>query len=277
MSDTDVCDVLTRSRSWIMTINNPTNADKASLCGLEVEYMIVGREHFNDPDLTPHFQCYIRWKNAKTFSRMKKLFPRAHLKVARGTDKDNKKYCSKEEVLMEKGEPSEQGSRNDLKGITDMILHNPCMDYIIDNVSSLQAIRTAEKLMVYREPRRSWKTEIYWFHGATGTGKSRRAYELYPDAYTAMDTGQWWEGYDGDEVVIIDDMRRDFLKFHQLLKLFDRYPYRVEVKGGSRQFLAKTIVVTSCYSPSDMFDTRQEEDIQQLLRRITEIKSFDTI
>jgi hypothetical protein len=260
-----------------MTINNPTNEDKASLCGLEVEYMIVGREHFNDPDKTPHFQCYIRWKNAKTFSRMKKLFPRAHLKVARGTDKDNKKYCSKEEVLIEKGEASEQGSRNDLKGIIDMVQQNPSMDYIIDNVSSLQAIRTAEKILVYREPRRSWKTEIYWFHGSTETGKSRRAYELFPDAYTAMDTGQWWEGYDGEEAVIIDDMRRDFLKFHQLLKLFDRYPYRVEVKGGSRQFLAKTIVVTSCYSPEVMFDTRDQEDIQQLLRRITEIKSFDTI
>lgn len=275
MSDTDVCDVSSRSRSWIMTINNPTEEDKASLIGLDPEYMIVGREHFNDPDLTPHFQCYIRWKNAKTFPRMKKLFPRAHLKVARGTDQDNKKYCSKEEVLIEKGECSAQGRRNDLKGISEMIQENPSMDYVIDNVSSLQAIRTAEKLMVYREPRRSWKTEVYWFHGPTGTGKSRKAYELHPEAYTAMDTGQWWEGYDGDEVVIIDDMRKDFLKFHQLLKLFDRYPYRVECKGGSRQFLAKTIVVTSCYSPEEMFDTR--EDIQQLLRRITKIKSFYTI
>lgn len=265
----------TRSRSWIMTINNPTTADQASLCGHEVEYMIVGKEHFNDPDKTPHYQCYIRWSNAKTFVRMKKLFPRAHIQVANGSDLDNKKYCSKEEVLLEKGTPAAQGKRNDLSSINAIIQDNPSMDHIIDNVSSLQAIRTAEKLLVYREPKRKWKTEVLWFYGPTETGKSRKAYEMYPDAYTAMDTGQWWEGYDSHEVVIIDDMRRDFLKFHQLLKLFDRYPYRVECKGGSRQFLAKTIIVTSCYSPQEMFDTR--EDINQLLRRIAKIKSFYTI
>jgi len=87
-----------------------------------------------------------------------------------------------------------------------------------------------------------------------------------------MDTGEWWEGYDAHEEVIIDDMRKDFLKFHHLLKLFDRYPYRVQFKGGSRQFLAKTIIVTTCYSPEEMFNNR--EDIQQLLRRINTIKQF---
>ena len=264
-----------RSRSWVMTINNPTEDDKALLDALEAEYMIVGREHFNDPDLTPHFQCYIRWKYAKSFLKMKKMFPKAHIEVAGGGDQHNKKYCSKEEVLIEKGEPSAQGKRNDLAVINEIIQENPSMDFVIDNVTSLQAIRTAEKLLVYREPTRRWKTEVLWFYGPTGAGKSRKAYELHPEAYTAMDTGQWWEGYDGHEVVIIDDMRRDFLKFHQLIKLFDRYPYRVECKGGSRQFLAKTIIVTSCYSPEEMFDTR--EDIKQLLRRITKIKSFYTI
>lgn len=278
MSDTfsQVCNEVsldTRSRGWIMTINNPTEQDKLSLCGLEsVEYMIVGKEHFDDPEKTPHFQCYIRWKNAKTFSRMKKLFPRAWINPANGSDLHNRAYCSKEEVLIEHGEPSAQGKRSDLKYVVDLIADSPSMKYIIEHVNSLQSIRTAEKLLMYKEPVRRWKTEVYWFHGATGTGKSQKAYEMYPDAYTAMDTGQWWEGYDGDEVVIIDDMRRDFLKFHQLIKLLDRYQYRVQFKGGSRQFLARTIVITSCYSPEEMFETR--EDIHQLLRRITEIKYF---
>ena len=88
-----------------------------------------------------------------------------------------------------------------------------------------------------------------------------------------MDTGKWWEGYDAQEYVIIDDMRGDFLKFHQLLKLLDRYPYRVETKGSTRQFLATHIFITSSYHPEEMFSTR--EDIQQLLRRIDEIKMFE--
>jgi len=146
------------------------------------------------------------------------------------------------------------------------------MSVIIDHVSNLQGIRTAEKLLVYKEPKRTWKPKVLWFCGASGTGKTKMAFELCPDAYMAMDTGQWWEGYDGHSEVIIDDMRKDFLKFHQLLKLLDRYPYRVEQKGSSRQFLAKTIIITSCYSPDQMYDTR--EDIYQLLRRIDKIKYF---
>jgi len=88
-------------------------------------------------------------------------------------------------------------------------------------------------------------------------------------------TNKWWEGYDAHENVIIDDMRGDFCKFHELLRMLDRYAYRIETKGGSRQFRAKTIIITSCYSPTEMFDTR--EDIQQLLRRIDEIKVFKEI
>ena len=36
---------------------------------------------------------------------------------------------------------------------------------------------------------------------------------------------KWWEGYDGHEVVLLDDIRKDFCKFHELLTLLDIYPY----------------------------------------------------
>lgn len=257
-----------RARAWCLTINNPCDEDRKKLEAYEAEYIIVGDE-VSSTD-TPHYQIYFRLKNAKTFSKIKKEFPNAHIERAEGNDTQNKSYCSKERVLFETGTPSNAGKRTDLEKCTELIQECPRMSVIIDNVSSLQSIRTAEKLLIYKEPKRTWKPKVLWFCGPTGVGKSKLAYELCPDAYTAMDTGAWWEGYDGHEEVIIDDMRKDFLKFHQLLKLLDRYPYRVEVKGGSRQFLAKTIIITSCYSPDQMFDTR--EDIQQLLRRIDRIK-----
>ena len=46
----------------------------------------------------------------------------------------------------------------------------------------------------------------------------------------------------------------------------------VECKGGSRQFLGKHIIITSSYSPEDVYDTT--EDINQLMRRIDKIKIF---
>ena len=48
---------------------------------------------------------------------------------------------------------------------------------------------------------------------------------LGEDIYTCLDNYKFWEGYDGHDNVIIDDIRGDFCKFHQLLKLLDRYKH----------------------------------------------------
>lgn len=265
----------TRKRSWFITINNPS-ADEIDISRSlvnQAEYGIIGRETAPTTG-TQHIHLYFRRKSAMTFSSVKNQLPRANIEPAKGNDSQCREYCSKEEVLYEQGEIAKPGKRTDLGKVMDLIQEDPKMSSIIEQVGSLQSIKTAEKILVYKEPKRSWKTEVLWFYGDTGTGKSRLAYEMYPEAYTAMDTGSWWEGYDAHDVVIIDDMRADFLKFNQLLKLFDRYPYRVQIKGGSRQFLARTIVVTSPYSPDEMFiDTK--EDINQLLRRIADIRQFE--
>lgn len=98
---------------------------------------------------------------------------------------------------------------------------------------------------------------------------------MFPEAWVSGVDGKWFEGYDGHEDVIFDDFRGDFCKLRVLLRLLDRYEYRVEVKGSSRQFLAKNIVITSCYSPTQVYKNNGDgENINQLVRRITEIRRF---
>lgn len=89
-----------------------------------------------------------------------------------------------------------------------------------------------------------------------------------------MSSGQWWDGYAQQDCVVFDDMRKDTFKFHELLRLFDRYPLRIQVKGGYREFNSKKIIVTSCDPPDNMYCTRCDEDMQQLLRRIEVIEHF---
>lgn len=87
-----------------------------------------------------------------------------------------------------------------------------------------------------------------------------------------MESNKWWEGYDGHDDVIIDDYRRDFCKFRVLLHLLDHYPMRVECKGGSRQFRAKRLFITSPKSPTETWAGRTDEDLYQLTRRIDVIE-----
>ena len=259
-----------RSRTWCLTINNYSSVDVETLKGLKTVYIIVGDEIGENQ--TPHLQVYFRKKSQTTFSAIKKIFPTAHIEVAKGNDTQNREYCSKQSILYEAGEISQQGKRTDIEMVRDAVLGGESMRDIVTHAKSVQSVRMAEITLKYYEKKRTWKPQVYWYYGATGTGKTFQAHQKSIDPYVSMDTGQWWEGYDAHSHVIIDDMRKDFMKFHQLLKLLDRYPYQIECKGGSRQFLAKQIIITSCYHPRDLFDTR--EDIQQLIRRIDEIIFF---
>ena len=51
------------------------------------------------------------------------------------------------------------------------------------------------------------------------------------------DHTKWWCSYDKHETVVMDDFRSSNMRMNELLKLIDRYPHRVEVKGGFRQML----------------------------------------
>ena len=68
----------------------------------------------------------------------------------------------------------------------------------------------------------------------------------------------------------MDDFRSSNMRMNELLKLIDRYPHRVEVKGGFRQMLSKKMIISSIHHPKEVYNI-PEEPIQQLLRRIDKI------
>lgn len=267
---------MSKIRKWFLTINNPTENEMKAAMEHSCKYIIVGEE-VGEQKGTLHLHLFIEYQHGKSFKKMKKLWPRANIKKASGEAGDSKNYLLKGKILREEGEPSQnQGCRNDIHAVKEMVKEGRNIREIVENATSFQAIKVAEKLMIYYEPKRTWRPDVKWYCGPTGTGKTRTAYEelieKYGDAYITMDTANWWQGYDAHKGVIIDDFRKDFCKFHTLLRILDRYPYQVETKGGSRQFVPETIIVTCPFEPAVVYDTR--EDVEQLLRRINCIKNF---
>lgn len=107
----------------------------------------------------------------------------------------------------------------------------------------------------------------YW--GATGTGKSRRAWdEAGLQAYPKDPRSKFWDGYRGQEHVVVDEYRGG-IDISHILRWLDRYPVIVEVKGSSTVLCAKKIWFTSNIHPRQWYPELDIETMNALLRRMT--------
>jgi hypothetical protein len=223
-----------------------------------------------------HCQAYLRYSCQVPLSTVINYFKdRAHVELSEGNEEQNIAYCSKDESRVlgpfEIGEKAKPGKRKDIDVVRDMVKAGKGMRDIVMVASSYQGMKCAELMQKYMERGRDPATppEIRWYYGSTGSGKTRSALEEFPDAWVSNRNGQWFDGYDAHEVVVFDDFRKDFCEFHVLLRLLDRYPYRVAIKGGFRQFVARVVIITCPWAPDVLYSNRAQEDIGQLLRRIT--------
>jgi len=255
------------TRTVCFTINNYTTDDIVGMSAIEWHYVIVGWECGENG--TPHMQGYGELAKVTRWSSIKKSMPRAHLEGRKGSQKQAIDYSKKEGFYTEHGTPKKQGARGDLDRVRDDALEGGMRS--VTTWGNMQQIRVAEKFLAHNEEARDWQPDVYWLWGATGTGKSRIARELCTnkdDVYVKNTATKWWDGYDGHENVIIDDFRPSWWDLTYMLGLLDRYEFRVETKGGHRQFKPKTIIVTSALPPATCY-TGTGECVKQLLRRVS--------
>lgn len=114
-------------------------------------------------------------------------------------------------------------------------------------------------------------TKGLWIMGQSGCGKSSTARKLYPDAYI-KNVNKWFDGYQGEKAIIMDDLDDGHSGMAQLLKIWtDHYGCRFETKGGSVPSNHAVFVVTSQYSIEEIFGEGTKAS-EALLRRF-EVKT----
>lgn len=275
---------ITRSRAWCFTLNNYDEADEERIKAISCKYVIYGREVGEQG--TRHLQGYIYFPNAITFAGAKsKIGTRAHIEAAKGSPSSNREYCSKSGDYEERGVLPHQGARNDLQGLRQAVTEGNTVRKILEQATSLQSVRVTEQLMKYVEPPRTTKPLVVWLHGSSGIGKTRFAFDELSKEYGADNVWisnppngekrpMWFDGYDAHRGAILDDLRSEQCSLPTLLRILDRYPVRVETKGGSRQWKPDTIYITSPLHPMDQYVTSRE-NLQQLVRRCDRIINCD--
>lgn len=262
-----------RHRSWCFTVNNYSSEDEHQLQTQEcrAKFLVYGREKAPGTG-TPHLQGYIQMKNSQTLLYMKEhVHATAHWEPAKGKPIDNWNYCTKDQDYFHFGEVPKQGKRSDIQTAKQIISEGGSLLQVAEETNSYQALKHAELYLKLKEKARNQQVTVYWFYGPTGVGKTKEASQMCPNAYWHPG-GKWWEGYDGEKEVIIDDFRQEDWSITTLLKMWQPYPFRVETKGGSRQCQATTFIVTCPMHPMDL--RYPGEDLEQVLRRIKEIRQF---
>lgn len=185
----------------------------------------------------------------RTLKGIAKLLNADHVERCKGTYQQNIDYVKKEETKIgepkEFGTPTLQGQRTDLANIGEY--------KNLRDVPAELIIKYGRGIMQYRilhAQRRTWQTEVWCIWGPPGTGKSR----IMPkDAYWKSPT-KWWDGYDAEEEVVLDDWRDNIFSREEMLRLCDRYPMILETKGGTISFVAKYIYITSNTDPRTWYN-----------------------
>lgn len=242
-------------RYWCFTLNNPTDEEIESLQSLsslntDVTYLVFQLERGENN--TMHIQGYVEFQRSIRLNKVKIMISRrCHLERRMGTALQASNYCKKEATRhlgpWEYGEIStvSPGRRNDLNDIKQKI-DAGASERTLWNEHFGTMCRYHRGISMYKVltlTPRNFKTNVFIYWGQPGTGKSKHAAENYPDAYWKP-RGSWWDGYNGQESVIIDDFY-GWLPFDTLLRLMDRYPLLVEVKGTYVHFVSKNLVITS--------------------------------
>lgn len=257
-----------RSRGWCFTINNYTGWDEAEVEALERSstYGVVGKEIGEQG--TPHLQGFVRFEHPTAFTRIKALLTRAHIEPQRGSIHQASEYCKKDGDFHEWG--TIPNTKRNAKERWAWIIERAeagDMDAIKDEYPG-EYLRLYDRLRSLRQRREGILESLQneWWYGPTGTGKSRKIWEDYPNHY-GKQLNKWWDGYCDEETVVIEEWCPKNEMTASNLKIWaDRYPFNAEIKGGQlRKIRPRRIIITSNYTIDQCFE--KEEDREPIKRR----------
>lgn len=282
------------SRNFLFTLNNYTDEDLESIVAFAESdlctYLCYGLEVAPTTG-TPHVQGYFRARRTMRVTTISRNVPhvfaeRSHFMIANGSKEANRAYCFKtrdsdptpNDIVYEH-DNTRQGRRTDLEDAVETMKDQGMRGLIDKHAGTFVKYHSGFRALqasIFSDRDPTNPPDVWWWYGPTGTGKTRQAFEFATrhglSIWKSSKDLTWWQGYEQQQIALIDDFRKDFCKFHTLLTILDRYPHSVEVKGSSVPLNSPYIIVTSCYPPWQVYDTR--EDVGQLLRRIGQVVHF---
>lgn len=269
------------NRNWCFTLNNPEELLDPEFWGCKqaVWQLEMGEEG------TPHYQGYVEFAEAKSLAQMKTMdgLERAHFEIRKGTRAQAIEYCEKESTQLEDtcywpskeavdrsrdAKSRGQGKRTDIMDLTDAVRDGMsngelCADetlrYAYFKYSAHAERFRLNAVSASRSPDEELDVTLYV--GPSGTGKSFRLHQECPPGpdWYWKDQGKWFDGYQGQTGIVLDEFRDSWMPWSMLLKLLDNKPFTVEVKGGTVNVVATRFRLSSNVHPRNWYPNVPEQ------------------
>lgn len=231
----------------------------------------VGQLEKGEETEHPHIQFFMNFEKTARITKITKVNKRVHVervKVNHGADK----YCMKEDTRVEGpiefGEkPFDPASKTDWDDIKEKAKAGK-----LEEVPSWVYVSHYNKLKAIAKDHMKFEDCEHlrgiWIYGKAGSGKSRWVREHCKPLYPKL-CNKWWDGYQGEPYVVMDDIMPEHKFLSQQLKIWtDRYDCILETKGGAVHSQYQWFIITSQYSIDEVFE--DSRDREALHRRIQE-------
>lgn len=205
-----------------------------------------------------HAQGYAEFKDKVTLKFIKtKVFGdnSIHIETRKGTQEQAIYYCEKEATRKPNTKPfiygeiqKFQGKRSDLDQVSSLLKQGKTVKEVAEELPNqyIKYNNGIEKLhKLLSKPNKIESKICIALIGSSRVRKTSVAYNLYPLDKIFKLTSNWWDGYNGEEVIIIDEITTGDFKLRKFLDWTDPYPTQVNIKGKMDWLKGKVFFFTS--------------------------------
>lgn len=243
-----------------------------------VRYMIIGEEKAPTTGKT-HWQGYAELYKPQRITGFKKMCEQKdmHVEIRKGTREQARDYCKKEGRWEEYGKWIKgQGHRSDLEAVAKSLVNG---EKTLENVMEEEPVlyckyrnglKDLSGLGLKKSTKNFREVEVIVMSGPTGCGKTRSAVAMSEDYYKIEGEAlQWFDGYAGEECLVIDEYNND-VGITKMLNLLDGYQLRLATKGSFTYAKWTKVVITTNLKREELHLNAKPAHRDALFRRITE-------
>jgi len=278
----DLCeDTNKKTTRVVFTINNP-GAFRPIFHPGKMAYLVWQLERGEQG--TEHVQGYCRFSKQFRLRTVLPLFGgHAHVLLARGSEKQCRDYCTKEDTRIAPGEEhgeykedaGKQGKRSDLVHIAEMCISGQTLREIgVAHPGSMirygAGITQFHELVAPAPPvERTVSVEVLW--GPSGTGKTHRVRmnggSPIPGGIFVVKPGRGpWDRYQGEKTVLFDEFNWTKWEIFDMNQYLDKWDCPLDCRFRNKSAAWTRVVICANSSPLTWYTT-SEMEVQLAFRR----------